>query len=35
MKVDVYRSRESRGNNAVDGLHDLLVKMLRQAAPAS
>ena len=34
MEVGVYRSRESRGNKAVDGLHDLLVKTLRQAAPA-
>lgn len=32
MEVGVYRSRESRGNKAVDGLHDLLVKTLRQSA---
>lgn len=31
MEVGVYRSRESRGNKAVDSLHDLLVKTLRQA----
>jgi hypothetical protein len=29
--VGVYRSRESRGNKAVDSLHDLLVKTLRLA----
>lgn len=33
MEVGVYRSRESRGNKAVDGLYDLLVKTLRMAAP--
>ena len=32
MEVAVYRSRESRGNKAVDGLYALLVKTLRQSA---
>lgn len=32
MEVAVYRSRESRGNKAVDALHDLLVKTLRISA---
>ena len=31
MEVAVYRSRESRGNKAVDALHDLLMKTLRTA----
>ena len=31
MEVGVYRSRESRGNKAVDGLYALLVKTLRLA----
>lgn len=31
MEVAVYRSRESRGNKAVESLHDLLVKTLRLA----
>ncbi|MFT4173201.1 MAG: LysR family transcriptional regulator [Rhodocyclaceae bacterium] len=31
MEVAVYRSRQSRGSKAVDSLHNLLVKTLRQA----
>jgi DNA-binding transcriptional LysR family regulator len=31
MEVAVYRSRASRGSNAVDSLHTLLVKTLRQS----
>lgn len=34
MQVAVYRSRESRGVRAVDALHDLLVKTLRQGPAA-
>ncbi len=34
MEVAVYRSRESRGNKAVDSLRDLLIKTLRLANPA-
>ncbi len=32
MEVAVYRSRESRGNKAVDSLRDLLIKTLRLAS---
>ena len=32
MEVAVYRSRDSRGSKAVDSLHSLLVKTLRQSA---
>ncbi|SAK96576.1 LysR family transcriptional regulator [Caballeronia hypogeia] len=32
MQVAVYRSRDSRGSKAVDSLHSLLVKTLRQSA---
>jgi DNA-binding transcriptional LysR family regulator len=32
MEVAVYRSRDSRGSKAVDGLYSLLVKTLRQSA---
>lgn len=32
MEVAVYRSRESRGNKAVDSLHSLLIKTLRLSA---
>ncbi len=32
MEVAAYRSRDSRGSKAVDSLHDLLVKTLRQSA---
>lgn len=32
MEVAVYRSREARGNKAVDSLHDLLVRTLRLSA---
>lgn len=31
MEVAVYRSRESRGNKAVDSLHGLLIRTLRQS----
>jgi DNA-binding transcriptional LysR family regulator len=34
MEVAVYRSRDSRGSKAVDTLHSLLVKTLRQSASA-
>lgn len=34
MEVAVYRSRESRGSRAVDSLHALLVRTLRQSAAA-
>ncbi|ARP86747.1 LysR family transcriptional regulator [Bordetella genomosp. 9] len=34
MEVAVYRSRESRGSRAVDSLWALLVRTLRQSAPA-
>ncbi|OZI19247.1 LysR family transcriptional regulator [Bordetella genomosp. 9] len=34
MEVAVYRSRESRGSKAVDSLQALLVRTLRQSAPA-
>jgi hypothetical protein len=35
MQAVVYRSRDSRASNAVDSLHGLLVKTLRQSASAS
>lgn len=34
MEVAVFRSRESRKSKAVDVLHELLVKTLRQEASA-
>lgn len=33
MEVAAYRSRQSRGNKAVDGLHGLLVRTLRLSGP--